>query len=235
MAEEQSQAPAAEAQGTSTENAAPAESTVVDETTGETLATTTYANGKFKSVSDLENAYGELQSSYSKKLGGFDGAPEEYTLNEGFEANATVEALQAWGAENQLSNDGLNGVLEILNTTQAKEAEEYATAQRESLGKDADARIQNAADWVRANLGEEAVAAIDSMWVGAQGIETIEKIMKMANSGATPANVNVAPALDADKVKAMRFAEDEFGNRRMSTDPSYRAKVLAAEAQLLNA
>ena len=69
------------------------------------------------------------------------------------------------------------------------------------------------------------------MWVGAKGIEAIEKMMKLSQ-GSAPAPVNTAPAIDADKLKAMRFAKDEFGNRRMSTDPAYRQKVLEAEAAL---
>jgi len=36
-----------------------------------------YVDGKFDSVSALETSYKELQSSYSKKLGGFDGSPED--------------------------------------------------------------------------------------------------------------------------------------------------------------
>ena len=39
--------------------------------------------------------------------------------------------------------------------------------------------------------------------------------------------------LDRDTVKEMRFAKDEFGNRRMSSDPQYRKKVEAMEAEFI--
>jgi hypothetical protein len=224
MSEEMAQAQEATSEGSTTE------ATTVDESTGEQTETA-YAGGKFKTVSDLENSYIELQKSYSQKLGKFDGAPEEYTLAEGYENNSLTEALTSWGKENQLNNDGLNNMLEVMNQVQENDAKAYRESQLAELGKDADARIKNASDWALANLGEEAVAGINSMWVGAKGIEAIEKIMKLAQ-GTAPASVPAKPSFDAEQVRAMRFAEDEYGNRKMSTDPVYRKKVLEAEAAL---
>ena len=54
----------------------------------------------------------------------------------------------------------------------------------------------------------------------------------MTKQSAPAAQAAQAPIVDADKVKAMRFAKDEFGNRRMSSDPAYRTKVEALEAEL---
>jgi len=224
MSEEMAQAQEQTTEGVTTET------TTANESTGEQTVTS-YANGKFKAVSELENSYMELQKSYSQKLGKFSGAPEEYTFNEGYETNSMTEALASWGKENQLNNDGLNGVLDVMNKVQETEAKAYRESQMAALGKDADARLANTSDWVRANLGDDAAEGLNSLWVGAKGIEVIEKIMKLSQ-GTAPASVPSAPAIDADQIKAMRFAEDAYGNRKMSSDPAYREKVLKMEAML---
>ena len=220
---EEAQAPATESTGTE-------QATVIDGATGETVSTTTYANGKFESISALENSYAELQSSYSQKLGGFDGAPSEYTLGEDTSATGVTNAIMDWGLSNQLNNDGFNSLNDAINKANSAEMEAFKSLEVEKLGKDASTRIANATDWVKANLGEDAVEGINSMWVGAQGIETIEKMMKLSQ-GTSPAATPAAKSMDADQLKAMRFAKDEFGNRRMSSDPAYRAKVLELEAR----
>lgn len=223
--------PQAEAHETLDGSTEQVEATTVDETTGEAVSETTYANGKFKSVSDLEKSYMEAQKFISQKLGGFEGSPEAYELPEGYESNQLTDALTQWGLDNSLSNEGLNGILEAINTANESEVTAYRNSQIEALGKDADIRIKNATDWVRSNLGEEAVEGVNSMWVGAKGIEAIEKMMKLSQ-GTSPAQAPANTTIDADKLKAMRFAKDEFGNRRMSSDPAYRQKVLEAEAAL---
>ena len=220
----------------STETTEPAETeatteTTVEGTNGET-AITSYLDGKYDSVSALESGYKELQSSYSKKLGAFTGAPEEYTLGEGIEANSRIEALQEWGKENQLSNDALNSIITLEAENTQRETEAYIQGQKELLGKDADARLNNIQDWARANLGEDNMADFNSMITTAKGVEMFEAISKM-NSGTTPAPANTNTVADKDTVRQMRFAKDEYGNRRMSTDANYRARVEEMESQIL--
>jgi len=225
MSEETTQAPATEAQGESTTEATETPSV-------------NYANGKFTNVGDLEKSYLELQSTFSSKLGAFEGAPEEYAFSqEGFEANEMTDALTAWGKENQLSNDGLNslyGKLTELDAgrteaeTQAEQA--YIKEQTEALGTNATTRIKNASDWVRANIGEEAAESINQMWGGAKGVEAIEKIMKMSQ-GAVPTTAPAQEHITKEKVDQMQFAKDQYGNNKMD-DPAYAAKVRALRLQL---
>jgi len=221
MSEEMTEAPASEAQGNETES-----------------PEISYADGKFTNVGDLEKSYLELQSTFSKKLGGFEGAPEEYSFSqEDFEANETSEALTTWGKEHQLSNDGLNslyGAMTELDKSRAVAQEEanqkFLTEQMETLGSNAETRVQNASDWVRANIGEEAAESINQMWGGANGIEAVEKIMKLA-TGASPAQAPAQESVTIEKVNAMQFAKDEYGRFKMD-DPSYAAKVREMRAQV---
>ena len=188
-----------------------------------------YANGKYTSVSDLEKGYAELQKSYSQKLGAFTGAPEAYELGEGV---SVPEGVLEYAREQQFSNEALNGLVEAYSSEQNAAAESYIQEQREALGKDADTRINNVKDWARANLGEDSLEALNGMVTTAAGVEMFERIAKI-NQGTAPAQV-AAPkqSVDKDTLKAMRFAKDEFGNRKMSSDPSYRAKVEGLEAEL---
>lgn len=212
------------------------EATVTNEN-GDTVSTTNYEYGgkTFTSVDALGKSYTELQSMVSKKLGGFEGSPENYALPEGTESNSYIESLQKWGADNQLSQKGFEGLLESYNSIQQaeKQAQEEAYKKAESeyienLGENAQERVQNAKDWINANLPEfaESATPMDTL--------LIEKVMKLTKQ-STPATQQSAQVVDAEKVKAMRFAKDENGNRLMSVDPNYRAKVLAAEEQLRGA
>lgn len=198
---------------------------------GETVSTTSYLDGKYKSVSDLENGYKELQSSYSKKLGGFKGAPEAYELAEGIESNSRIEALQTWGKTNQLSNEALNEIISMDMATQTAEMESYIAEQKGLLGKEADTRINNVSDWVKANVGADGVKTLGDMLVSAESVKLFEAIIKNSQ-GTAPAQAPAAKSVDRDTLNQMRFAKDEYGGRRMSSDPAYRAKVLALEEGL---
>jgi len=211
---------------TTTEPSTAVEPTVTNETTGETTETT-YADGTFKTVSDLEKGYTELRSSYSKKLGGFDGSPEDYTYNDGIEKN---DFMETWGKDNQLSNDGMNSLIEGYTNYQNEQAQAYQAEQVKLLGDEAQARMINVNDFLNANIGENH--NIDTQ--SAAGIESIEKLIAMTKQTA-PATQEARPAIDAEQVKAMRFAIDSnSGARRMSIDPAYRAKVEKLEQEMYN-
>lgn len=220
-----------ETEATQTQDIAAQETATVVGDNGETQSVTSYLDGKYKSVSDLENGYRELQSSYSKKLGGFKGAPEAYELADGVESNSRIEALQQWGKTNQLSNEALNEIISMDLATQKTDMEAYISSQKEILGKDADARITNVSDWVKANVGPEAVNTLGGMLTSAESVKLFETIIKNSQ-GTAPAQVPAAKSIDRETLNAMRFAKDEFGNRKMSSDPAYRAKVLAFEEQI---
>lgn len=201
------------------------EATVVDESTGETVSETLYANGKYKTVSDLEKGYVELQKSYSQKLGAFNGAPEDYELKEGVTA---PEFLTAWGKENQLNNDGLNTLMEQFNSHQQEENARYQEEQLKALGKNATERLNNINDFLKANIGENH--GIDT--ASAAGIESLEKLIAQTKQPA-PAEQKSKPMVDGDKLNYMQFQEkDAHGNRRYQTDPEFRARVLQLRSEM---
>ncbi len=217
---------------TSTETTSPVENS---DTGSATEQTQTYGGGKYESVSALEEGYANLQSSYSKKLGGFQGAPEDgYSLsNEEMKDN---DALAEWGAENNLSNDAYNQIIESQHNAKAQRHADFNQKQMEALGENADYRIQNIRDFAMANLGgEEGFETIDGMISDAKDVEMFETMMKrMSSTGTAPAEIK-ASAKSNDTVREMRYAMDaNSGQRRMSVDPQYAALVRAEEAKLNN-
>ena len=231
--ENENVAPSDNSQGTETTTEATTETT-----DGQVQSTTSYLDGRFDSVSALEQGvvtsekrYEDYRSMNDKRFGSFVGAPEAYELGEGLEAS---DALQTYARDNQFSNDALNGLVEFYNGEMASKNEAFYAEQREVLGKDAEARLTNVQDWAKANLGADAMDAFKGMITSAKSVEMFEQIMKM-NSGTAPAQVSQPKTMvDRDTVKSMRYATDEFGGRKMSSDPTYRAKVEKMEAEFIS-
>ena len=206
------------------------------------VETSSYADGKYKSVGELENGYKELQASYSKKLGGFDGSPEDgYSLGlpEGQEPQylageqEMVSMLQEWGAENQLSQEGFKGLVEGYTRMNDEVNNKRMNAEFEKLGDNANQRLTNVTDFLTQNVGKELTDALAKDMMSANAIMAVEKLIEQTK-GYKPAPSGTsknAQAVSRDKIQEMRFAMDEFGQRKMS-NPQYRAQVLKLESQL---
>lgn len=193
----------------------------------------TYANGKYQSVGELESAYTELQSTFSKKMGAFSGAPEAYEFPEGSidpSNQPLADMLGEWGKENQMSNDGINGLIGKYSEFQATQKEAAINDEFAKLGDDAAVRIDNAKNFLEANLGNEATSALAANMNTAAAIEAIEKLITMSKTpGVAPAQGS--PNLSKDAIREMRFAVDDNGRRKIE-DPAYREKVLKLESGL---
>ncbi len=207
---------------------APAATEATTEATTTEGATTSYLDGKYDSVSGLEQGYKELQSSYSSKtaeyskaMQGKTGAPEAYEYGEGITVS---EGMEAYAREQGYSNDALNELAGAYNADRQEQSQAYATAQREILGKDAEARLTNVGDWLTANAGEQAGALRASM-TSAEAIIGMERLMKQGAGTQAAAVAQPASVVDRDTLNAMRYEVDRYGERKMSSDPQHRAKV----------
>ena len=207
------------------------EATVLDGDEG--VSETTYVDGKFKSVSALEDSYKELQSTFSKKLGAFEGAPTDgYTFEGevGESDKATFDMLQAWGSENSLSQSGLEGLVGQYNELQSNQRAAGIDQAYKDLGENADRRLSNAKDFLVANLGEEATQSLAANMNTAASIEAVEKLIAMTKAPKA-APTQAATVVDAAKLESLRYATNDNGDRLMSVDPSYRKMVMEAEAR----
>lgn len=228
------------------ETSAPTEATegstteVTTEIDGQpTEQTTTYVNGKYNSVTALEEGYTNLQ----KRFGSFTGAPEAYEMAEGKEINGDhplLAELQQYGKDNNLSNEGYNALVDVLVQNEISTQEEMKQQAEEvykSLGENAPARIQNIDDFLNANaqLSEEQVALVEQAKGLPGGVELLESFISMSKSSAPAPQEVAAPVQNftREKLNEMQFAKDEFGNRKMSMDANYRKKVEEYHKQLL--
>lgn len=218
-----------EEQSTQTETPTESSATVVDSGTGEAVSTTTYVNGKYDSVSALEEGYTNLHS----KFGGFTGAPEAYSLDEGVEYNADhplLATVQEIGKELNMSNEGYQKLVGAWMDYETNAIETQKAAEMEALGTNAKERLQNVSDWMGANLSEEAAATLTDNMSSAAIVGAVEELIAKTK-GQKMADETVKPAtVDKDKLREMRFALDEYGNRKMN-NPEYRKRVMALEEQ----
>ncbi len=220
------------------ENVNPETTTETAEMTTENIETiespATYANGKYNSVGDLENGYTELQSTFSKKMGAFSGAPENYEFNEGYVSESNqgmADMLSTWGQENQMNNDGINSLVGKYNEYQAHQHDASVDAEYAKLGENAGDRIDAARGFLEANLGKEMTGVLSNSMNTAGAIEAIEKLISMSKSPSVASPESTSHA-SKEKAEQMRYAIDDNGNRKME-DPKYRQMVLGMEAALL--
>ena len=189
--------------------------------------TTTYVNGKYDSVSALEEGYTNLHS----KFGAFSGAPEEYSLEEGADYNADhplLATVQEIGKELNMSNEGYQKLIGAWLEYENSSIESQKMAEMEALGKDGKARLQNVSDWISANLSEDAAGALTDNMASAALVGAVEELIAKTKGQKVADDVAKPAAVDKDKIREMRFAMDEYGNRKMN-NAEYRARVLAME------
>ena len=191
------------------------------------------------SITEQAKAYNELSS----KFGAFTGAPEEYTevalsdeLKElGVEISSDdpmFEAAKEFAKESNMSQDGLNGLVNLYAMQQVAEQkanEEYKSEQMKLLGNNAEARITNIQQWAGKNLDAETLAGLEGFATDAGAVKALEQIIKM--KGAKSVDVDDSkgnPGIDESEVKAMQFELDSNGQRRINTDKAFNAKYKKA-------
>lgn len=221
-----------------TQSTAPAESTTVTDNGESTEQVTTYVNGKFKSVSELEKSYESLH----QKFGSFSGSPEEYSMSADTEYNSEhpiLAEIQSFGKENNLSNEGYQNLVSVLlNNEKANvEAQEAQALQvKTDLGANANERLQNIDDFLGANIevSDSMKDLISQAKDQPGGVELLEAFIGMSKKTA-PASEQVAAPIKTfskDELQKMQFAKDDYGERKMN-NPSYRKLVEEYHGKLI--
>lgn len=179
-------------------------------------------------------SYGELE----RRFGAFKGAPDDYTItlsenlaNEGLSVDTTdpvFTAAKEFAKNANMSQDGFNGMVELYAMQKLAEhkAEQAAmAADIASLGDNADRRIHNLEQWAGANLDQELLEGFKDMAISARAVRAMERIVSMTRNAPVSVN-NASPSTGVSEaeVREMQFAKDEHGNRRIQTDPAFRAE-----------
>ena len=189
----------------------------------------------------IEEATAEQAKAYkelSGKFGAFTGAPEEYEIalsEELTELGVTmdkedpmVQEAMKFAKESNMSQEGLNGMLNLYSmqmVAEQKANEEYAAEQMKALGPQAESRVQNIQQWASKNLDTEMVSALEGMATSAESVKAIERLITMTGNAPVDSDSSVATnTAGIEEVQSMQFAKDENGNRRINTDPAFKAR-----------
>lgn len=189
---------------------------------------------KYKTVSEQAKAYTELES----KFGSFTGAPEDYALE-------LSESLQEQGVQiddddpilaeakefaknSNMSQKGFNEMVELYSITKIAEAQALEQSKQDeikALGNNAQTRLNNLSAWASANLSEDLVEGFQQMTATAASVKALEHMIGLTRSAPlSSADLQSAGGVTEEEVKSMLFAKDEFGNRKINTDPSFKAE-----------
>lgn len=185
-------------------------------------------------------SYGELQS----KFGSFTGAPDEYQLTvsdqlteAGLEINADdplIAKAMEYAKESNMSQEGFQGMLElhgqfIMAAEQGKQ--EQMQEEIKALGDDGQKRIGAIQQWAEANLPPDMMDGFNSMAVNAEAFKAIEHLIGLSRNAPVANEAAPVSAGDPAKAEAMQFELDANGNRRINTDPAFRAEYMKVRDQ----
>jgi hypothetical protein len=179
-------------------------------------------------------AYSELE----KRLGGFTGAPEQYDIklpdelvDAGFEFDMEDPLMKGafkLGKRQNMSNDALNEVMTLYAKTKMAEdaaQQQFLESQIKNMGHEGKQRIANLEAWAGKNLPPELVEGFLDAGVNINAIRAIEKLVSMTMAQPiNPSNAAPGGGVTETEVKAMQFAKDEFGGRKINSDLAFRAE-----------
>jgi hypothetical protein len=194
-----------------------------------------YKADKYKTVEAQAQAYTELE----KRFGAFTGAPKdgkyEFKLPEGVKGELDAEhpvlkSFNTWALEHQLSNDGYNKLVGMLIEYDIANQPNLGEIKK-GLGEQADKRITEAAQWAKANLGDEGFKKFRLATSGHEAaavFEVMEAIINKTRQVSLPkpgADVPGAQASGEAAIRDMQAKKNDKGQRLYEVDPQYRNRV----------
>jgi len=198
--------------------------------------------GKYKSVEELEKGYKESVSmgtkntekmnSMSEKLKGFSGSPEgdyEFDGDNGY-TDGVMSAIGEWGKDQGMSQEAYSTLLSKVGEAEAINREEHQTREMGLLGKDAQIRIDNTNDKLKAIFGEDLAAQYQGIGTSAAGVEALEQlVLRFGDNTTNPDGgdfVGETP-ITQDELGEMMNKKDSAGTPMMQASPEYAKSVYA--------
>lgn len=233
---------------TETTTEAPVENTTTETPQEATTERFDFVLDKYRAEGRSESEAMELQAkSYNElqsKFGAFTGAPDEYQLaisdqltEAGLEIDADdplIAKAMEYAKESNMSQEGFQGMLElhgqfILAAEQGKQ--ELMQAEIKALGDDGQKRIDAISKWAEANIPPDMMEGFNGMAVNAEAFKAIEHLIGLTRNAPVANDATPVAQGDPGKVKEMQFAKDENGNRRINTDPAFKAEYVKLRDQ----
>lgn len=197
---------------------------------------------KYGTLADQAKAYKELEV----RFGSFTGAPESYEINLSEELSERgvefteddplyQEALEFAKASN-MNQEGFDKMINLYASAQVAQMEaleQFKLDQMAQLGDNAKARVANLDNWAKANLPGDLYEGFKEMVHSAPAVKALEQVVAMTrNAPVSPDNVQAKNGVTAEEVQKMQFEKDEYGNRRIQTDPAFRARYNKLKEQV---
>ena len=195
-----------------------------------------------EATSEQAKAYKEL----SGKFGAFTGAPDSYEVSlsdelkdSGIEMDSEdpmVVAAMEFAKNSNMDQGGFNDMMNLYamqkvaeNTAQT----EYQAEQMKALGPQAQSRLSNIDMWVDKNVDAETAAGLKGMATGADSVKALERLISMTRSSSVDAIDTTATSnASVQEVQKMQFEKDSNGERRINTDPAFKAEYIAKRNQV---
>lgn len=192
------------------------------------------AESKSVRTDDVLKSYTELEG----KFGSFTGAPDEYAVGisdelkeQGLELDADdpmVDAAKEFAKNAGMNQEGFTNLLNLygMNKLAEHNAQQEATnADIASLGDNADRRLNNLNQWASKNLPEDLMEGFKDAAVSADAVKAMEQLVSMTRNAPVQVDDAAAvPAISQEEVTKMQFAKDDNGNRKIQTDPAFKAE-----------
>ena len=197
-----------------------------------------YKADKYATVAAQAQAYPALEG----KFGSFTGAPDEYAVNLSAELtelgveidkdDPLLEKAMELFSKSGMNQEGFDEVVNLYMMGQVAQRdatdqhnEQVRADELKALGQNAEGRIDSLKKWGSANLSEEQMKGFLESMTSAEAVKTIEHIITMTQAASINPDGNAAPgALTDTELNEMQFAKDEHGNRKINTDPAFKAE-----------
>lgn len=195
---------------------------------------------KYRTGDRTEQEALELQAkSYvdlNSRFGSFTGAPESYEAalsDELTEAGVElipddpmIEGAMELAKDLNMNQEGFSKLVNMYGQMQLAEfqaLEQQKAEEMKALGSNAGQRIEGINNWINANMDAETAEGLQSVVTTAAGIKAVEQLIaKTKNAPVAPQDATPAPSVTAQEVQEMQFAKDEFGGRKINSDPNFR-------------
>ncbi len=179
---------------------------------------------KYKSAADQAKAYNEIE----KKLGKFQGAPEEYDLSLpdkpdfAFEqGDPVLEEFLTFAKESNASQEFVTKALQ-----QYVKAQEFympdPQVEMEKLGINAKAEVSQLTEWANQRLTKDEFETFKGLVTTAEAFRVIQKLRRVTTSQNETAVTN---NVKSESQLSERQLLEMIGDPRFNTDPLYRKEV----------
>jgi len=199
-----------------------------------------FLKDKYANITEQAKAYTELEG----RFGAFTGAPEAYEINisdqlkeGGIEIDnedPIMSSAMEFAQDIKMDQGGFDKMIELYAMSKVAEGEaleKYKTDELNSLGN-GEGRLSNLESWANANMPDDLVEGFMNSAVSADTVKAMEWLVAQTRNAPVDAGEHAPSGISEEEVNKLVFEKDEYGNRRMGTDPAFKKKVEAMQAKL---